>query len=413
MQLTRPKHPLNFTVLLPISKSILNRELIIKHLAGDELSAAFTTLPADELANDSLVLYNALTSTQPEKNVQDAGTALRFLTAAATCSSTPVILSGTARLHERPMEWLLNALRQCGADIRCSGKEGFAPLHVYPSHMKGGEVVINASVSSQFVSALLMVAPRFENGLTLHLEGKEVSATYTQMTIDVMKRFGIQVESNGNRLHVSPQSYIANRPFSAERDWSAAAFWYLLAGVLPLERIRLQGLRFSSTQGDAQVATLAIQLGVQSVETHEGIELTRSVEPKTSFFTHNFTAVPDLVPALAVWCAVKRIPAVMEGVAHLRYKESDRIAALTTELQKAGVSIKCDNPDAFSLFEERNIIDHEISMQTYEDHRLAMSWSALTALFDRVNIHHPEVVSKSYPAFWQQLSGAGFLLNEL
>lgn len=413
MRLSKPKHPLNFSVTLPYSKSVLNRELVIKHLAGDALAAVLQSLPEIEMANDTLIIHRALTSGKADIDAEDAGTALRFLTAALTFSPVPVSISGTARLQQRPMQPLIDALRICGADIRCTGTPGFAPVEIYPSTMRGGEITLDASFSSQFVSALLMVAPYFEQGLILHLQGNQVSASYTRLTIDIMKRFGVQVEQYGAALHVSPQQYRKNQPLSLERDWSAAAFWYMLAGVLPLDYLCLNDTHLADLQGDVQIAHIARQLGVSSTQMPQGVVLSKAEPLFHSPFTFDFSSVPDLVPAIVVWCSVAQIPAVMNGVAHLRYKESDRLAALTTELAKAGVIIQTvgDSNITLTCYPMEN--EGLISLKTYDDHRLAMSWSALVANFSEVHIEQPLVIRKSYPAFWQQLNEAGFLYNEL
>ena len=413
MRLTKPEHPLNYSVQLPLSKSVLNRELIIKHLAGDDISNALHQLNSLDIANDSMVLHRSLSGADEIKQVEDAGTALRFLTAVSSLSTKPVLLTGTERLHERPLEPLINALRQCGAKINCTNRDGFAPLYILPAHMRGGEINMPANISSQFVSALLMVAPYFEQGLVLHLDGEQVSASYTQLTVSVMSRFGVQVIRHKDTLIVKSQKYKRGVPLSEERDWSSAVFWYMLAAVLPLEQLEFTGLRLDSGQGDAAVAHIMKNFGILTQENSQGIVLTGTTLPPPSDWRYNFSSVPDLVPAMAALCAVKKVNAELEGVAHLRLKESDRIAALQNELFKVGCKLNSTEPDKFTLsFHNQPVIDVS-GFKTYGDHRLAMSWSAFTALSESIVIQHPEVVQKSYPAFWQQLQGAGFLYNEL
>jgi 3-phosphoshikimate 1-carboxyvinyltransferase len=413
MRLTKPEHPLNYTVQLPLSKSVLNRELIIKHLAGDDISEILHQFNKKDIANDSLVLHRALTGVDETKQVEDAGTALRFLTAAFTLTTNPVLITGTKRLHERPIEPLISALRQCGAQIKYTNREGFAPLHISPAHMRGGEINISANISSQFVSALLMVAPYFEQGLILHLNGNQVSASYTQLTVMVMSRFGVQVTQEKNKLVVSPQKYKTGIPISGERDWSSAVFWYILAAVLPTEQLSFAGLRLSSAQGDAAVAPIMRNFGIISQENSQGVVLSRVKLPPPTNWKYNFNSAPDLVPAMAALCAVKKVTAELEGVAHLRIKESDRIEALHNELFKVGCRLSVTEPDKFTLsYPNKPVMDFS-DFKTYQDHRLAMSWSAFTALAESVVIQEPEVIQKSYPAFWQQMQEAGFLYNEL
>lgn len=413
MRLTKPEHPLNYSVQLPLSKSVLNRELIIKHLAGDDISNALHLFNRGEIANDSLVLHRALTGIDETKQVEDAGTALRFLTAASTLAANPVLINGTERLHERPIEPLISALRQCGAKIKCTNREGFAPLYISPAQMRGGEINISANISSQFVSALLMVAPYFEKGLILHLDGNQVSTSYTQLTMAVMSRFGVQVAKQKNTLTVSPQKYKTGIPISGERDWSSAVFWYMLAAVLPMEQLSFAGLRLNSAQGDAAVAHIMKSFGIITQENSQGVVLSGVPLPLPTNWKYNFNTVPDLVPAMAALCAVKKVSAELEGVAHLRLKESDRIEALQNELFKVGCKLSITKPDKFTLSCRNQPVMDFSGFKTYRDHRLAMSWSAFTALAESVVIQEPEVVQKSYPAFWQQLQEAGFLYNEL
>lgn len=413
MRLTKPEHPLNYSVQLPLSKSVLNRELIIKHLAGDDISSVLHSFNSLDIANDSLLLHRALTGVDETKQVEDAGTALRFLTAACSLTAKPVLLTGTERLHERPIKPLISALRQCGAQISCTNKEGFAPLLISPAHMRGGEINIPANISSQFVSALLMVAPYFEKGLMLHLDGNQVSASYTQLTVAVMSRFGVQVTKKENTLIVKQGKYKAGVPLSGERDWSSAVFWYMLAAVLPLEQLKFAGLRLNSEQGDVAVASIMKSFGIITQENSQGTVLTGTTLPPPSVWKYNFSSVPDLVPAMAALCAVKRVNAELEGVAHLRLKESDRIDALQNELFKVGCKLSNTEPDKFTLSCHNQPVMDFSGFKTYRDHRLAMSWSVFTALAESIVIQHPEVVQKSYPAFWQQMQEAGFLYNEL
>lgn len=413
MRLTKPEHPLNYSVQLPLSKSVLNRELIIKHLAGDDISSVLHLFNSLDISNDSLVLHRALTGADETKQVEDAGTALRFLTAACSLTTKPVLLTGTERLHERPLEPLISALRECGAQISCTNKEGFAPLLISPAQMRGGEINIPANISSQFVSALLMVAPYFERGLILHLDGKQVSASYIQLTMAVMSRFCVQVSQQKNTLIVKQQKYKAGVPLSEERDWSSAVFWYMLAAVLPMEQISFAGLGLNSVQGDAAVADIMEDFGIGTQENVQGVVLTKKKLPIPAHWKYNFSSVPDLVPAVAALCAVKRVSAELEGVAHLRLKESDRIDALQKELFKVGCKLTAIEPDKFTLSCHNQPVMDFSGFKTYRDHRLAMSWSAFTVLAESVVIQHPEVVQKSYPAFWQQLQEAGFLHNEL
>ena len=407
LQLTAPQQA-NASIALPLSKSISNRALLIAALCGNKPQVLH---PA--LCDDTAVMLDSLSRDGGDIDVGAAGTAMRFLTAYyCTREGTTTVLDGVERMHHRPIGPLVDALRSLGASIDYLGNEGFPPLRITGTKMHGGDVVMNGSVSSQFVSAVMMILPVIGGG-TVRLTGDIVSMPYIHMTAAVMRDMGAQVEIDSSLITVG-NGYTGNDCI-VEADWSAAAPWYAMAALLPGSSITLKGLTADSIQGDARLVELGNKLGIA---THFGA---RSAELDTSHFIGcccscfaDMNATPDLVPSWVVLMCLLERSFRMTGVRTLRIKESDRIEALRLELLKLGYVLNIEGEDAISWYGERATVPPEPPViNTHGDHRLAMAFAPAAVRFPGLIINDAEVVSKSYPAFWRHLRQAGFTITEL
>lgn len=393
-------------VNLPGSKSISNRVLIIQKLCKDKFNIENLSNASDTQRLDNLL--NAADSTL---DVADCGTAMRFLTAYLSVKDGTKILTGTERMQKRPIGGLVDSLKKLGAEIDYVSKSGYPPLRIKGKKLKTENVVIDASVSSQFISALLMIAPTFiTDVLTIEPADDIVSKPYINMTMSVMRQFGIQTEWNKNFIEVFPSSYsisnLKNNEFHVEADWSAAAFWYLAASMADEAEIKLNGLYKPSLQGDNMVADIYTFFGVHTEYTHNGIIITKKGKP-VSDFALDFKEIPDLAPVVAINSALTGCYAILNGLKTLKIKETDRITALKTLIEKMG--IQCESTSNDSL-----VIHHGFAKKTedifpvFKDHRLAMSLAMLAIGFGNITIENPECVEKSYPEFWEHLKNAGF-----
>ncbi len=403
-----PPEKVNATISLPSSKSISNRALMIAALCGGEPQVLH---PA--LCDDTAVMVEALSSTSDVINVGAAGTAMRFLTAYfATCVGRSVTLDGTERMRVRPIAPLVEALRSLGATIDYVGTEGFPPLRITGAAMHGGDVVMDGGVSSQFVSAVMMIMPVVGGGI-IHLKGDIVSAPYIHMTAAVMRDMGALVTVSGNDIKVG-LGYDGHDCI-VEADWSAAAPWYAIAALLPHASLTLEGLSQQSIQGDARLADIAGMLGIASRFDARGVTLDNShfIGCCCSCFT-DMTATPDLALSWAVLLCLLERSFRMTGVRTLRYKESDRLEALRLELGKLGYVLKIESEDAISWYGERVPVTVEPPViDTHGDHRLAMALAPAAIRFPGLVIGDAQVVDKSYPAFWRHLRQAGFTISEV
>ena len=395
---------LQATITLPSSKSICNRALIIAALSGRH-----TQLENLSDCDDTRVLVRAMQSEDNVIDIMAAGTAMRFSAAYFSTLPGTRILTGTARMRQRPIGVLVNALRLLGAQVAYTEEEGFPPLRITGSSLKGGAISLPADVSSQYISALLMVGPTLREGLQLHLEGTILSRPYIDMTIALMRQFGAVVEwVDDATICVAPQPYRPLKEFRVESDWSAASYWYELVALSPdpEARIVLPYLFENSLQGDSRIREFFIPLGVHTDFTAEGVVLTKRKAETTEVFKLNLSEQPDLAQTLVVTCAMLHQPFHFTGLQTLKIKETDRIAALCTELQKMGICIEAAN-DSELFCENFNATELPpnafISIDTYDDHRMAMAFAPCALRYPLLRINHPEVVSKSYPSFWQHL----------
>ncbi|MGB0525206.1 MAG: 3-phosphoshikimate 1-carboxyvinyltransferase [Flammeovirgaceae bacterium] len=391
----------NAVINLPSSKSESNRALIIQALAGNQIQLANLSS-----ARDTQTMIRLLKAEDELLDVLDAGTTMRFLTAYCTASNRKTILTGTARMKQRPIGILVDALRSLGGKITYEENEGYPPVKIHGFEQKANTVSIRGDVSSQYISALLMIAPTLKKGLFLKLTGDVGSKPYIEMTLNLMAHFGVQHHWEDNSIHINPTPY-SGGSYRIESDWSGASYWYSIAALAETATIQLNGLRENSWQGDSALIPIMNQLGVKTEFNETGLQLSKQAYQST--FEYDFTNCPDLAQTIAVICAAKGIEAKLTGLKSLRIKETDRIAAIQTELAKFDVPVEVLGDDAIivppsTLQFRAQVID------TYEDHRMAMAFAPL-ALLGKIHIHEPSVVAKSYPSYWDDLAIAGFELT--
>ena len=393
------------TIQLPASKSISNRALIINALAQG------TTPPCNlSDCDDTLVMIKALAENNETIDIMAAGTAMRFLTAYLSTVQGTHILTGTERMQQRPIQILVNALRELGAQIEYAGKEGFPPLRIHGTELKGNELTLKGNVSSQYISALLMIGPVLKNGLRLHLTGEIISLPYINLTLQLRKEFGAKAAwTSENSIEVAPKPYTPVS-FMVESDWSAASYWYQIAALSEQAEIELMGLFRNSYQGDSRGAEVFSRLGITTEFTHEGVLLKKS-NRLVEQLNEDFVDIPDLAQTFAVTCCLLGIPFRFTGLQSLKIKETDRIFALKAELRKLGYILQ-DAQDSILIWDgERCQPEAQPVIQTYEDHRMAMAFAPAALRFPEMYIAEPQVVSKSYPAYWENLKQAGFQIE--
>ncbi len=411
--LTAPER-INTTVNLPASKSVSNRALIINALAGN-------TIKPDNLSDcdDTEVILDALERMPAVIDIKAAGTAMRFMTAYLAATPGEHTITGTERMKQRPIKALVDALRYIGADITYVERDGYPPLHIRGRKLEGGHIEVPGDISSQYISALLMIAPTLAGGLELKLNGEIISRPYIDLTLCMMRDFGADAEwSDVDTISVKPKAY-AQRGFYIENDWSAASYWYemLVLGHDEESEIMLTGLTDGSRQGDSAVKYLFSMLGVRTTfKTRErNVPTTvtlKRVETKPPRLDYDFINQPDMVQTFVVCCALADIPFRFTGLSTLKIKETDRVEALKTEIRKLGYIIRETGIGELSWDGERCEPADDIVINTYEDHRMAMAFAPASITFPGLKIDNPQVVSKSYPHFWDDLRQAGFIIDE-
>ncbi len=402
---------LNQTIKLPASKSISNRALIIHALSGGAI------LP-DNLSDcdDTTVIINALQNNPHEINIKAAGTAMRFMTAFLSVKDGEEhVLTGTERMKHRPIGVLVDALRHLGADISYVGDEGFPPLRIKGRKLEGGLLEVPGNISSQYISALLMIGPTLKNGLTLRLTGDVISRPYIDLTLWTMREFGADADwSDFETISVAPKPY-KERTYFIENDWSAASYWYEMMALSTHEddEIRLEGLMDGSKQGDSSVRYIFSLLGVKSTfeSREEGVPTTvtlRHTNRCVPRLEYDFVNSPDLAQTFVVCCALKNVHFHFTGLSTLKIKETDRIEAMKKEMRKLGYVIHDKNNSELIWDGERCMPEIEGGIDTYEDHRMALSFAPASLCIEGLRINNPQVVTKSYPHFWEDIKSAGF-----
>lgn len=413
-KLSKPEKSLKGEIKLTASKSVSNRALIIQALSKteiqlDNLADAKDTATLKEilLRDKNNFIENA------EYNVGGAGTTMRFLTAYFATLPGTRILTGNDRMKQRPIKPLVNALRQLGASIEYLEHEGYAPLKIKGKLLTGSEAEIDGSQSSQFITALLLISPQLFNGLVLRFKGEVTSRPYVNMTLKMMEYFDVSGAWQGNSIVVSNQQYKANdnKPYLIEGDWSSASYWYSMAALAADVDLKIYGLTQNSLQGDSIVKELYTLLGVKTTFIEGGIHLTKST-PFMMALGYNFSDCPDLVQTVAVTAAALKIPILLNGLHTLKIKETNRIDSIIAELQKIGVEARESFSNTIEIKEyPSSFIQSTSPIFTYDDHRMAMSFAPLSLIFDQILIESPEVVTKSYPGFWDDLKSVGFVIN--
>lgn len=409
-KITAPNDAHRVDINLPSSKSLSNRALIIQQLCKNPCKL----LNLSE-CDDTAVMKNALEHPEATTiNIGAAGTAMRFLTAyLARCEGREVLLTGSRRMLQRPIGVLVDALRTLGADIQYEEDEGFPPLRIRGKQLHGGRIEIDGSISSQYISALMMIAPTLENGIIFQLTGDVASEPYIRMTLGMLAEFGIKTEWSENQITIRQQDYTTTE-YQIESDWSAASYWYEIMTLTEHTPIRLLGLLFQSWQGDADGAEYFDRLGVNTTYKRDGITLHRNdiYEKK---ITWNLSGQPDLAQTFIATCCALGVRFDFTGLSTLRIKETDRIAALQKELAKLGFVLFVENDDRMIWDGTRCQSEEEPVIETYNDHRMAMALAPLAVIRpDRtLIIDHPEVVTKSYPNYWEDLKKAGFEITEI
>ena len=413
-KITAPQE-LRQTIKLPASKSISNRALVIHALSGAHIQP-------ENLSDcdDTEVIIEALRNNPHEINIKAAGTAMRFMTAFLSVQNGEEhIITGTERMRHRPIAILVDALRRMGADIEYAGETGYPPLRIKGKTLDGGLLEVPGNISSQFISALLMIGPMLRNGLELHLTGNVISRPYIDLTLWTMREFEADAEwSDYETIIVKPHPY-QEHPYYIENDWSAASYWYEMMALSLHEEdeIKLEGLMDGSKQGDSTVRYIFSLLGVKTTfaTKQEGVPTTVTLRHSgrcVPRLEYDFVNSPDLAQTFIVCCALLNIHFHFRGLSTLKIKETDRIEAMKAEMRKLGYVLHDANGSELIWDGELCQPNLEAGIDTYEDHRMALAFAPASLRFPELRINNPQVVTKSYPNFWTDLRRARFTITE-
>lgn len=395
---------------LPASKSISNRALIINALAGNNASISNVARCDDTDAMVSALSDDGATYV----NIGAAGTAMRFLTAYfAVQEGWEVVLDGSERMRHRPIKILVEALRSCGACIDYAGEEGFPPLRIKGRKLCAKQISILGNVSSQYISALLMVSPLIEGMERVTLTDEVISRPYIDMTLSLMNQFGVSTHWEDNEIVFDRQSKYNPVPFLVENDWSAASYWFEIQTLLAASRVTLRGLFPVSLQGDAAVARLYEAFGVKCNWCGGYLDLRKECGVQCDVLEMDLLENPDLAQTVVVTACLLDQPFHITGLQTLKIKETDRIEALRTQLMKMGYVLTVGDDLSLSWDGTKCCREDEIRIDTFDDHRMAMAFAPAAVLFPGIIINNVEVVSKSYPEYWNHLMQAGFKLEEV
>jgi len=393
---------INGEVNLTASKSESNRVLIIRALCEE-----FFPIHNLAAAKDTETMIKLLADEGSLKDVGPAGTTMRFLTAYYANTPGTWTLTGSERMKNRPIAILVDALKQLGAKIEYLEKDGCPPMKIEGGNLKGGKISIDGSVSSQYLSALIMIAPTLLGGLEMELTGKIASIPYLKMTLALIAEFGAKYTFEGNTIKIEEGKY-QGKEFTVEADWSAASYWYQIAALADEAEITLKGLKEVSLQGDSAIVDMYTKFGVESTFNGNQVTLKKSHNLNPNSFDYDFSDCPDVAQTLAATLVGLNIKGHFKGLESLRIKETDRIAAIKKELEKFGSSIDILPNDEIQI-NNATISNFEGSIETYDDHRVAMSVAPLCLKVNQIEIEEPNVVAKSYPDFWKDLSNKGLV----
>ena len=407
--ITKSNKILKGEVNLPSSKSISNRVLII-----NSLSYSPHSIENLSDSDDTRVLEEVLNGNTSHFDIGHAGTAMRFLTAFLSKIAGEWTLTGSERMQQRPIGILVDALRKLGASIEYTGEEGFPPLRILGSALTGTVIELDGSISSQYISALLMIAPTIRGGMTLKLLDQVTSRPYIELTLQLMKLFGVRHIWIGNEIRIDEQRY---EPvlFSVEADWSGASYWYAMAALSDECDLLLKGLRLESLQGDStQSKWFEACFGVHSVQQGNDVRLSKINIPEPKTIEINFIENPDIAQTFAVLAVCKKIPFHFKGLQTLKIKETDRILALQNEISKFGASLyePSDGELAWDGTFNQELVQNGPLIKTYHDHRMALSFAVAAIVYPQIIIDDPLVVTKSYPGYWNDLTKLGFGVTE-
>ena len=406
--ITKEDKILKGEITLPSSKSISNRILIINSLS-------YSPYEIDNLSDsdDTKVMEAVLNANTNHFDIGHAGTAMRFLTAFLSKIAGEWTITGSERMRQRPIGILVDALRKLGASIEYTEKEGYPPLKILGTSLKGGVLELDGSISSQYISALLMIAPTIPGGLTLKLLNHVTSKPYIELTLNLMKHFGVRHSWTGNEIRIDEQTYHPVK-FSVEADWSGASYWYAMAALSDECDLLLKGLRLQSLQGDAaQSVWFDSYFGVQSTQEGNNVRLTKKEVPELKLLELDFIENPDIAQTFAVLAVCQKIPFHFKGLTTLKIKETDRIQALQTELAKFGAILTepAEGELSWDGTFDQSHVNHPIAIETYHDHRMALAFAPAAMVYPEIVINDPDVITKSYPAYWEDLKQVGFKIK--
>lgn len=421
--ISAPEKLANCTIKLPSSKSISNRVLIVNALSYSPYEVQNIS-PSD----DTKVMLEVLNSDGNKFDIGAAGTSMRFLTAFLSKVVGEWTITGSERMKQRPIKVLVDALIELGAKIEYPEVEGYPPLKILGSNLEGKKLTLPGNISSQYISALLMIGPTITNGLEIELTGEIISKPYIHLTLKIMREFGAQCEMKGNLITIKESAYKPIQ-YSVESDWSAASYWYQILALSNnwTDKVTLLGLQSESGQGDSKVADLFKQFNIKTTFNKQGVTLEKhdfsfkkslpaGAPKEQKKMEYNFIDQPDLAQTFVVTCCFSNTHFEFTGLQSLKIKETDRITALITELAKFGYKISTNNIDSMSwngemVEKHEKIKTEKISVATYKDHRMAMAFAPACQVVGKFKIEDIEVVAKSYPAYWEDLKMAGFVIK--
>ena len=404
LEISNTKKHLSGTIKVTGSKSESNRLLI--------LQALYPNLKISNLSNsdDTHYLRKALKSEDELVDIHHAGTAMRFLTAYfSSLEGREVVLTGSKRMTERPVKLLVDALKQMGADISYENNDGSPPIRIKGKKLTANRVSLQANISSQYISALMLIAPSLPNGLEINLEGEITSSPYIKMTLEILQRAGIKGVFQGKTIKIEPTQDVEKQTLAVESDWSSASYYYSLAAISDSADLKLSTYRKTSLQGDSCLAKIYKQFGVTTRFENDHIILEKRPGTKPKHIEENLQNSPDIAQTIAVTCLALNVPCHLTGLHTLKIKETDRLVALKTEIEKFGSQVKVTN-NSLELLPKQNF-SQNVSVGTYNDHRMAMAFAPL-GLKIPFEIEDAEVVSKSYPGFWEDFEKLGFKIEK-
>lgn len=403
--LEHPNNIINNSFNISGSKSESNRLLVLKYLLKNIEIRNLSD------SDDTISLQNALNSPSESVDIHHAGTAMRFLTAYFSIQvNKNYKIFGSRRMHERPIKILVDALNDLGADIKYLSKKGFPPLKISGKELDKDQVCLDANISSQYITALILIAPVMKNGLVMNLVGNITSRPYIEMSLSILKRIGVQTSFLNNTIKIKPFKNNKKIVQTVESDWSSLSYFYSIVALSKEANLKISSFLSNSLQGDKELVSIYKKLGVQTVFDNGIIKLKKDQKmnlPKKIVLTLNDT--PDLAQTIAVTCFGLGLPCDLFGLHTLKIKETDRLLALKTELEKLGANVEITNESLH--LKKRKKFNSNVEVNTYDDHRMAMSFAPL-AIIKPIIINDPKVISKSFPSFWNILSELNFIISE-